>query len=215
MTEFSDAIATMFERNLGAVVLREPATKEHARARRVVELLVETLGGYALGSAAGQLVRAVETWFGPDEPAARAALAPVPAKRRAFDAGEIDSPFRPLVLRGEFAAALRARLGDAAREHDRFVQAVQALLPADRTRTSIAMFSALKRESVFEDRLSAEILTGWSYACAVIERTPIEPRDIAPRARLLWDKWARLAGGQIVKPAREPAQQGGYITRVA
>jgi hypothetical protein len=214
MTELSTAIANMFERNLALVSLREPATTEHARARRILELLVETLGGYALGTAAGQLVRGVATWFGPDEPAALTPITPPPTRIRGFEVRDIDAPFRAIALRAEFTSALRARLSETARELDRFVDTIERLLPADRARTSIAMFSALKRESLFEDRLSCEILTGWTYACSVIERMPIEHPDTTPRARLLWDKWSLLAGGQIVKPVREPAQQGGYITRV-
>jgi hypothetical protein len=94
------------------------------------------------------------------------------------------------------------------------VVAAEAILPADRSRTSGAMFSELKRDSVFEDRLSLEITTGWIYACAVIERAPAQAPDISPRARDLWQMWSGLAGRPMPVPTRDPARIGGYISRV-
>jgi hypothetical protein len=221
MTDFSHAIAGMFERNVDAAVssLQEPATTEVARARRISALLVETLGGYAFGTVAGQLVRATATWFGATEAGLlRAAISATTTspKRGVVDEASVDAVLAhvPIVLTRELVTALRARLGTAALDVKRLVAATEAILPADRSRTSGAMFSELKRDSVFEDRLSLEITTGWIYARAAIERNPVRAPDISPRARDLWQMWSRLAGRPTPVPTRDPARIGGYISRV-
>jgi hypothetical protein len=219
MTDFSHAIAGMFERNVDAAMssLQEPATTEVARARRISALLVETLGGYAFGTVAGQLVRATATWFGATEAGLlRAAISATTTSPRRFDEASVDAALAhaPILLARELVTALRARLGTAALDVKRLVAAAEAILPADRSRTSGAMFSELKRDSVFEDRLSLEITTGWIYARAVIEREPVRASDISPRARDLWQMWSRLAGRPAPIPARDPARIDGYISRV-
>jgi hypothetical protein len=219
MTDLSHAIAGMFERNVDAAVssLREPATTEVARARRISALLVETLGGYAFGTVAGQLVRATATWFGATEAGLlRAAISATTTSPRRFDAASVDAVLAhaPVVLAGELVTGLRARLAIAALDVKRLIAAAEAILPADRSRTSGAMFSELKQDSVFEDRLSLEITTGWIYASAVIEREPVRVPNISARAQDLWQMWSRLAGRPVPVPARDPARIGGYISRV-
>lgn len=219
MTDFTDATARMFERNVDAAApsLREPATIEVARARRISALLVETLGGYAFGTVAGQLVRATATWFGASEAGQlRAAISASTTTPSRFDEAAVDAALAhaPVVLARELARDLRVRLHVAALDVNRLVAAAEALIPADRARTSGAMFSELKRDSVFEDRLSLEIATGWAHACAVIERAPIQLPEISPRARDLWQMWSRLAGHPIPAAVRDPARMSGYIARV-
>lgn len=220
MTDFTDAIARMFERNVdaAAATLREPATVEAARARRISALLVETLGGYAFGTVAGQLVRATATWFGTSEASLlRAAISTTTTTSPPrFDEDAVDAALAhaPVVLAHALVRDLRLRLHAAALDVDRLVEAAAVILPADRTRTSGAMFSELKRDSVFEDRLAVEITTGWAHACAVIERTSIQDLEISPRARDLWIIWTRLAGRPAPVPVRDPARMDGYIARV-
>ena len=219
MTDFSAVITHMFERNIdaAATALREPATTEVARARRISALLVETLGGYAFGTVAGQLVRATTTWFGAEQAGLlRVAIASAPTPPRRFDEAVVDAALAhaPVVLSRELVTGLRVRFAAAARDVKRLVAAAEASLPADRARTSGAMFSELKRDSVFDDRLSLEITTGWSYACSAIERVPFLSLGISPRARDLWQMWSRLAGSPVSDPTRNPARNDGYIARV-
>lgn len=219
MTDYTDAISRMFERNVDAAVpsLREPATIEVARARRISALLVETLGGYAFGTVAGQLVRATATWFGASEAGLlRAAISASTTTPPRFDEAGVDAALAhaPAILARELARDLRVRLHAAALDVNRLVAAAEALVPADRARISGAMFSELKRDSVFEDRLSLEIATGWAHACAVIERAPIQLPDISPRARDLWQMWSALVGRPMPAAVRDPARMSGYIARV-
>ena len=53
----SDALARMFDRNVTTAILREPNTREVARARRIIGLFVETIGGFAFGTFAVKLAR--------------------------------------------------------------------------------------------------------------------------------------------------------------
>ncbi len=215
MTAYADAQLRMFHRNVdaaAATALEEPRTTEPARARRTVALLVETLGGFAYGTAAGELVRAVSTWFG----AERAGLvrAALPATRR-FEAGaELDFQVTPPPVSVEMIGLLRARLNVAGRDLAALQAATVAMLPTDNVRMSDAMFSELNRDSVFTDRLEIEIRTGWAHACAAIERRRPTAQDISPRARNLWSTWSRLAGNPDPEPTRRADHSGGYIMRV-
>lgn len=185
----SDALAHMFDRNVTTAILREPNTHEVARARRIIGLFVETIGGFAFGTFAVKLARR-----GIPQP-------PQPAPR--WDERAIDEALahKPVVLVNELRSALRTRLARAAAELHQLGYAK-------------TMFSQLNIDSVFDDRLAIEISTGWSYACSVIERTPIETPHISPRARSLWHIWCEMAGRPIPEPRRNPAQSEGYIALV-
>ena len=220
MTEYPAAVARMFERNVEAVAatLPEPHTAAPARARRVIELLVETLAGYAYGSVVGQLSRSVSSWFGA-EYSLFVRSAPVPKRRRVRNENHDVRIARalahaPLDLGHEFKLALQTRLGVTARDVADLVLGLDAILPADQTRMAGAMFSELNRDSVFDDRLAIEIATGWEYASAAIERRPFAILQISPRARDLWQTWSKLAGAPALEPARDPVQSGGFIALV-
>lgn len=220
MTEFLAAIAKMFERNLEAVAaaLEEPTTSEPARARHVVELLVETLGGFAYGIVAGQLSRAVAPWFGPAL-AASVRNQPVPAHRPSRNDNHDVRIARalahaPLDLGHEFKVALQNRLAVVMRDLTMLVHTLGANFPEGQARMVEAMFSGLNKDSVFDDRLAREISTGWIYACAAIERRPVEAVSGSPRARDLWRTWTRMVGAPLGDAGRDPVHSDGYITRV-
>lgn len=223
MTEhlaYADAVARMFERNIETVcaTLPEPKTTAPARARRVIELLVETVAGYGYGTVAAQLARAVASWFGAEH-ARYVRSAPVPRRWRTRNENHDVRIARalahaPLDLGHEFKVALQARLGVTARDISELVLGLVAILPTDQERMAGAMFSALNRDSVFEDRLALEISTGWTYACAAIERRPQPLVEASPRARDLWQVWSQLVGAPVPEPRREPLLSGGYIALV-
>jgi hypothetical protein len=220
MTEYPAAIARMFERNLEAVAatLPEPQTTTPARARRIVELLVETLAGYAYGTVVGQLSRAVSSWFGAEH-SLFVRSAPVPKRQRVRNENHDVRIARalahaPLDLGHEFKVALETRLGITARDVADLALGVEAILPTDQQRMAAAMFSELNKDSVFEDRLAIEIATGWEYASAAIERRPYAVLEISPRARELWQTWSRMVGAPAPDAVRDPVQSGGYISLV-
>lgn len=217
---YADAVARMFERNIETVcaTLPEPKTAAPARARRVIELLVETVAGYAYGTVAAQLARAVSSWFGAEH-SLYVRSAPVPRRRRARNENHDVRIARalahaPLDLGHEFKVALQTRLGITARDVGELVLGLVAILPTDQERMAAAMFSALNRDSVFEDRLGLEIATGWTYACAAIERRPQPPVEASARARDLWQVWSQLVGAPALQPSRDPVLSGGYIALV-
>ena len=219
--DYSSAVARMFERNVEAVcaTLPEPGTTEPARARRVIELLVETVAGYAYGTVAAQLARAVSSWFGAEH-SLYVRSAPVPKRWRTRNENHDVRIARalahaPLDLGHEFEVALQARLGITARDVGELVLGLAAILPTEQERRAAAMFSALNRDSVFDDRLAIEISTGWAYASAVIERRHAAAAETSPRARDLWQAWAQMVGAPAPEPMREPVNpSGGYIALV-
>jgi len=221
MTEHLDyvaAIARMFERNVEAVMLPEPTTGAPARARRVNELLVETLAGFAYGTVAAQLARAVSTWFGA-EYSLYVRSAPLPKRRPSRNENHDVRIARalahaPLDLGCELKVALQTRLVITSRDIADLVLGLVAILPTDQERMAGAMFSSLNRDSVFDDRLAIEISTGWAYARAAIERTIVPVVDASPRARDLWQKWSTLAGAPMPEPTRDSVHLGGYIALV-
>jgi len=220
MTEYLAAIAKMFERNLEAVAaaLEEPTTSEPARARHVVELLVETLGGFAYGLVAGKLARSLAPWFGPDF-ATFVRDHPVAPHRRARNENHDVRIARalahaPLDLGHEFKIAIENRLAVVLRELTMLVHALGAILPEGQQRLAAGMFSDLNRDSLLEDRLAQEISIGWAHACAAIERRPVDGVTCPPRARDLWRTWSRLAGAPQPEPVRDPVRSDGYITLV-
>jgi len=216
MTAYADAQLRMFHRNLeaaAATVLDEPRTTEPARARRIIALLVETLGGFAYGTAAGELVRAVATWFGAESAGRIRAMLPSTARHFAPDA-ELDLRLTPPPLSVELLGLLRARVNVTARDLAALHAATLAVLPAESSRMSDAMFSDLNRDSRFTDRLEIEVRNGWIHACAAIERRRPRALEISPHARNLWSLWSRLAGNPESEPLRGPEHLNHYIVRV-
>ncbi len=220
MTDYTAAIALMFERNIVAAApeLREPTTDEPARARRILALLVETLSGFAYGTVAGQLARGAGRWLGA-EYARFVRTAPIPLRPRIRNPNH-DVWFAralahaPLDLGQELELALETRLALTVRELAELARDLEAPLPDELLPSAATMFSELSRDSGFEDRLAREIGVGWEYACAAIERRPATPLEISTRARDLWETWSRLAGMPIAEPVRDPVRSGGYIALV-
>ncbi|MFT3693159.1 MAG: hypothetical protein QM831_08460 [Kofleriaceae bacterium] len=213
MTDYANAIARMFERNINAAVLVEPVTQKRARALRIVDLYVETIAGYAYGCVAGRFARSVQSWFGA-EPAALIRAAAMSHSSTKKPESLDEQLAAPLALRHEAAQKLTSRLGRVVRDLENLVGAAGAILPTDRSRTTEAMFSELNKDSVFDDRIQIEIQTGWKFARAAIEEVPYTPSDLTERARNLWETWSKMAGTPIAQPTREPLTADGYIALV-
>jgi hypothetical protein len=220
MTAYSDAIGRMFERNVEEAkpALHEPITSEPARARRIIELLVETLGGFAYGTVAGQLARSAGRWLGA-EYGRFVRTAPVPRRPRLRNPAH-DVWFAralahaPLDLGHEARLALDTRLAATVRDLGELAASLEAILPGELADAAAAMFSELNRDSAFDDRVTQEIGIGWEHACAAIERRPVAVRTLSQRARDLWTLWSRLTGAPVAEPVRDPARLEGYIALV-
>ena len=218
MRDYQAAIAAMFERSIAEArpSLREPQ-REHgtAHAYRVVEMLVETLAGFAVGIVARDVARAVNAWFGAEAGAHVHAAIPAPKRvRRASTADEIiDAPIK--LMRDEFGEQLRDRFAQTAREIGATIDDVAARLPGERNRAAVAMFGELARGAEYDDRVTRELTIGWACACAAIEHTPMPSIDTSPRSRDLWRIWSELAGNPSPSESRQGAQREGYIALVS
>ena len=221
MIDYAQASLRMFHRNLEAAAatpLDEPHTTEPARARRIIALLVETLGGFAFGTAAGPVLRAVLTRYGAGcAGSLRAALSPGP---RAQDTDHLllldDEP----ALSTRMLARVRARVSVAARDLSGLQAATLAAITAIDSGSSStrgtgaeAMFGELHCASLVSDRLELELRTGWVHACAAIERRQPRESQSSPRARELWASWSRLAGNPPA-PGRAAVHREGFITQI-
>ncbi|HEY1547868.1 MAG TPA: hypothetical protein VGG28_08610 [Kofleriaceae bacterium] len=217
MRDYQAALGTMFERSIleARPSLREPQ-REHqdAHARRVVEILVETLAGFAVGTVTRDFARAVNAWFGADAGALVHAAVPAPKRtRRAKLADElIDAPIT--LMRDEFGEQLRDRLAQTARELSAMIEVVAARLPGERNRAAVAMFGELACGAEYDDRLARELSIGWACACAAIEHMPMPVIETSPRSRDLWRIWSELAGNPAASKSRQAEQRDGYIALV-
>ncbi|MEO6775194.1 MAG: hypothetical protein ABI467_19675 [Kofleriaceae bacterium] len=184
----------------------------------MIELLVETLAGYAYGLVKAQLARAVSSRFGAEH-ASRLRSAPPPRCERARNGNHALEIARalahaPLDLGHELEVALQTRLGITVHDIADLVDSLVAALPAGQGRVATTMFSELNRDSVFDDRLGVEIATGWEFASAVIERRRFASSSLIARHRILWITWSDLAGAAGSEPVRGPVHSGGYIALV-
>jgi hypothetical protein len=216
MRDYQAAIGAMFERSIALArpSLREPQREHYnAHARRVVDMLVETLAGFAVGIVTRDFARAVNAWFGADAGALVHAAIPAP-RRRAKTADEIiDAPIK--LMRDEFGEQLRDRLAQTARELAATIDVVAARLPGERNRAAVAMFGELARGAEYDDRLERELTIGWACACAAIEHMPMPSIDTSPRSRDLWRIWSELAGNPAPSESRQGEQREGYIALVS
>jgi hypothetical protein len=216
MRDYQAAIGAMFERSIALArpSLREPQREHYnAHARRVVDMLVETLAGFAVGIVTRDFARAVNAWFGAGAAALVHAAIPAP-RRRAKTADEIiDAPIK--LMRDEFGEQLRDRLAQTARELAATIDVVAARLPGERNRAAVAMFGELARGAEYDDRLERELTIGWACACAAIEHMPMPSIDTSPRSRDLWRIWSELAGNPAPSESRQGEQREGYIALVS
>ncbi|HEX4454099.1 MAG TPA: hypothetical protein VH143_24720 [Kofleriaceae bacterium] len=219
MRDYQAAIGAMFERSITEArpSLREPQCEHRGNdARRVVDMLVETLAGFAVGIVTRDFARAVNAWFGAGAGALVHAAIPAskPLRRRATTDEIIDLPVK--TVREHFAGDLRERLARTATELCATIDVVAArLLKGERSRAAEAMFGELARGAEYDDRLARELSIGWGCACAAIEHTPMPSIDASPRSRDLWRIWSELAGNPSPSESRQGEQRDGYIALVS
>jgi hypothetical protein len=210
----------------------EPRVADPARALARLRFLVETLAGFAIGSAIGTVATEARRGFGEE---VRAGVSRVlgrvmvdDAPRAAVSELMVPAPFlrdpsRPLL--DELGAQLHARLCAAVTQARAHVALVHAEITREAPARLRAFADALDRLAAddtsavaFADQLAA----GWrSYTAAVQVRAPGEGatqgRAAITGATGTWDAWtSRLAGPA---PAPEPTQAQvvaeGFLMRIA
>jgi len=194
--------------------LIEPRIENPQRALRVLDCLVETMTGFAIGTVAGDVFGGVRTWFGDDGLVAlRRQLGSWPHACRDATPIELtyleDAAQRPLV--NELANKLHVRFCRVSRDVRDLITAIEA----ERLPVADAMFGLLATEENLERRLLAELTFGWSMFMAAIARRPFPSRENrTARSQALWLSWEHQLGGRPVL-TRSEQEQAGYITLVA
>jgi hypothetical protein len=206
-----DLIERTLARSLAAAIapLGEPKARAPERALRLVEPLVETIAGIAIGTIVNGLAGAARRAYG--EGAARdvlVALKPLVAAAGAAPAhGRYlrDAAARPLI--DDFAARLHAtftRIPLAAIVAAARAAAVRHAI--DRAPAFSIALDAVGRDDRLAHRLGDEIARGWAAYRAVIAGEPAS--TMSP----LWIAWCRALRGEA-EPGAAPDHE--YILRVA
>lgn len=199
--------------------LIEPRVTDPQRALEVLDCLVETIVGFAIGTIAGDVFRGVRTWFGDETLGAlrerlgagwpRACRHGVALDRAYLD----DADKRPLV--DELAKKLHVRLCRMTRDVLDLIDAVYSSIEPTRRHLLTVMFDLLAKQENLETRLLAELTFGWSMYIAAIAERAFPPRDNrTARSQALWLAWEHQLGGSPVL-TRDETEAAGYITLVA
>jgi hypothetical protein len=199
--------------------LLEPRVSQPQRAIEMVNCLVETMTGFAIGTIAGEVFGGVRTWLGEE--------ALVDVRRRLGSAWPVacaesvavetaylqDAATRPLV--DEVAGKLHVRFCRMSGDVGALVAAVNASVDAPRSQRAGVMFDLLMKEDNVEKRVLAELGFGWSMCLAAIAGRPFPSRqERSARSQVLWLAWEHQLYGAPVLTRSEP-EEAGYIMLVA
>ncbi|MDB4958993.1 MAG: hypothetical protein JWO36_6562 [Myxococcales bacterium] len=222
---YVDAVSTTFERALADAIrsLREPRVADVSRALKLLDGLVETLTGLAVGSVAGKLLDGARAWFGA-EISRRIAI---DLARTSFNARPTPSviavPVRYLpagddrVLVDELGTRLHLRLSRARAELHQIIALatakIEALAP-DRTHAIDVMIDLPRREAGLGERLADEIRAGWARYIAMLTGMS-QPAAETARSAELWRQWVERASGKRPALTRSVPESAGYIMLVS
>lgn len=201
---YLSATTASLDRAVADLVLSEPTVRDPAHATRVIERLLETLAGLAIGSLVGAVIAGVARTLGVDvAPAVDRALAPTaraPAPR-------LDDEAPPRSLGGELKHQLRRRIAIDARETGVVLGRIDRMIaPGDRA-TFGRMVGLLANDDLVAERFAHQLRAGWRCAVAVIEGRTV------PAMTPIWQQWAaRLAGA---RPVITPVDGPEVILRIA
>lgn len=199
-----DAIAATFEATLPRALegLRDPRAFDPARVDKLLGTVVETVVGFAVGLAAGELANAIDVWFGRETSrAVRTAIQSAPIKT-----APPMPPFAAKTVIADLEERLRFRLWIATGELRKWLELALRVIPPGRERALIAALGMARQTSLLGERVSTAIAHGWQFACAAIDGTPPPVLDRASPSHALWERWSRLAG-----VAEEPAFESYVI----
>ena len=217
--------------------LAEPAVSDPSRAMRQVELLVETLVGFAIGSAFGTVASAVRRSFGTpvrdalDEVTRKVERSPllstIPAPGVNADASTAPRFFdralaehKPLL--DALGSQLQARLCHAAAEARRHVHAIQQLI-ARVAPDQLGYFVDTMRLLVADDLAALsfgdQLGFGWTHFVAAITHAPAPHVPSSPRwqrTSRLWRAWfAKVSGKPVLAElTRDQVVAADFVMRI-
>lgn len=231
--QYISATFARFERVLvdQLPALVEPQVSDPARALRLVDALVETLVGFAVGSTFGAVAMAVRRSFGTpvkvalDDTIARlgrgAPLAAVVDTRQAphFFAPDIAAR-RPLL--DTVGGQLQSRLCHAAAEARRHVLQLHtaiARVAADQVSYFASALTLLVDDDSAAIAFADHLGFGWAHYVAAIHGGAAPQLASAPRwqrARALWGAWlTRVAGTPVLAAlTQEQVVAAGFVMRI-
>lgn len=204
--------------------LAEPQVIELGRAMRHVGYLVETLVGFAVGSAFGVVARALRRYCNRDVRTAldellaktkQNHLVAVPDTRGAT--GFFDRE-KPLV--DELGSQLQARLCYAAADARRQIVAVHQMIarvaPDQLSHFLTAMTELVNDDSAAVD-FGEQLGHGWLNTIAAATRKPAPAISGTPRTRQLWRTWfAGVTGAPVLAElTQEQVVAAGFVMRIA
>ena len=222
-----------FERTLVKVIptLEEPAPSDPYRAMQRLQLLVETLTGFAIGSTVGWVGTALRRGFGSSVSKAVGNELALIAKQgiTSEKASVLANPPRQFLvdadrcpLLDELGTRVQIRLCLAIR-HTR--QVVTALVAAaekaapDQRDSIAATIDLLASDDATELAFADQLTLGWGNLCAVngggrAPEVPVTARW--QRSRELWRDWSRRARGIQVEKVmdHEEVVRAGFVMRI-
>jgi hypothetical protein len=193
----------------------EPRVKDIDKAAKLIDRLIETIVGLALGRIVGAVATDVAASFDRRvvvaveralAEAARTLVPPPPPPMISLDGVARD-------FGGELRATVRRRLSLAPNElravMDAIVAAVRAHAP-DELHVLVRMLELLVDDPLPADRFAKAVAEGWRCFCLLVANKPVET-TMAP-----WDRWvARIQGVQpVVTPAQAELVAAGFINRI-
>lgn len=220
--EYADAVTQRFAGSIiaGLAALKEPPRPPRVdRALYVVGLLAETLGGFAIGGAASELieaVRAVNTDASGERAQQRRRISEVAIDADA-DAGErtrpravlADAEARPLV--DELGVRLLPAVLCGRPTTHRVARAIVGSVAPARAVTVLAS-SAVIDAAVL--RFADQIEYGWQTYLAALSGAKC-PAIVHERSRDLWKTWLRRVRHERPEAVEADARDLGYVLRVA
>ena len=198
--------------------LVEPRLGDLQKAIRILDRLVETIAGFAIGTIAGEVFGGVRTWFGEETllELRRQLGSAWPAS--CAQSGALETPYledaaeRPFV--DELARKLHVRFCRMSEDVQALLAAVDSLCESRRHRVGV-MFDLLAKEENVEKRVQAELMFGWSMCIAAVTGHPLPTRqERTARSQALWLAWEHQLCGTPVLTRAEP-EQAGYIMLVS
>ncbi|MBA3462921.1 MAG: hypothetical protein H0T46_23395 [Deltaproteobacteria bacterium] len=193
-------VATLasLDHSIAELALPEARVKDRHRASQVIERLLETLVGLAIGSSVGAVIAGVRRTMGEEVGARIPLVAQIPRANRWFDdEGPARTPAAELKLR------LRGRVARCGRDVHAMIAAVEREVRADDRAAFARILGLLAGDQLTAERYARQVRAGWRCAAATIEERPV------PAVEPLWQHWAVRISGE------PPARTDDVFLRIA
>lgn len=190
-------------------------------ALRRLELLGETLVGFATGVAVGQVFQAAQRAFGSELTLARVAFPRDPPRTHVTPCRYLyDADRRPLVdvLGARLQVELRRAVRRARIQLEQQCAAILASAPTRREALATVL-DVLANDETAAQAFADQVELGWRYFVAITEGARDPVVDDAPRwrrGREMWQAWSRRARGLVPVEICDHAAvvRAGYVMRI-